>query len=545
MKNLRFFKNVDIKRIGNIFLFNLLLMNYTVTAQEQTFDVVSFTVPKGWQQKQNDGSVQLLAADNKTGEYAMVIITKAVPSTASAHENFTNQWTAAIKNQIQLDGDPVMQPPSNGSGWEIVTGSAGYTDSTAKGNVVLLSATGGGQTVTVVIMINTKRYEKDLSAFLNSLQLAKLSNTEASSNISPSEDGSNPASIVGLWVDYRSETNGYSNGMPMLTAGYFRKEYVFYADGSYLFRSKDWSVFMKEILFVYETGTWKVAGNLLTIAPSKGKGEWWGKAASGKTDEWGSRIKAADYTLEKTTYGFEMKYFSGDRKTNLVLQNSNPTRRDGKSNNSNQANAWIYNSRALDKSLIDNPPGATISAGNKPPATNGAGSELLAGKAWEGTSSEKFTGAGTMTGYNTGGFSTGQYKFNADGTYRFVNVLASYYTDTKTLEYETGTWSVSGNQLTISPAKGQNEEWSKVGKTSNGNSDVANRAINESWGVKLKTSPRKLEKYTYTFSIGKNGNNNALMLQRNGRTGREGEGKISYFNETVPGKSVKLPDGIK
>lgn len=168
----------------------------------------------------------------------------------------------------------------------------------------------------------------------------------------------------------------------------------------------------------------------------------------------------------------------------------------------------------------------------------------LAGKFWEGTSSEKFTGAGAITGYNTGGFSTGQYKFNANGTYRFVDVRASHYTDTKTLGFETGTWSVSGDQLTIIPAKGQNEEWTKAGKTSNGNSDVTNRSINETWGKKIKTSARKLEKYTYTFSIGKNGDKTALILQRSSSTEREGEGKITYYNETAPKKTVTLPSGI-
>lgn len=106
----------------------------------------------------------------------------------------------------------------------------------------------------------------------------------------------------------------------------------------------------------------------------------------------------------------------------------------------------------------------------------------LAGKIWEGSSSEKFNGSGM----NTGGFFTKQYQFNADGTYRFVDVLASHYTDTKTLNHKTGTWSVGVNQLTIKPSNGQNEEWSKAEKTTNGNSDVTNRAINETWGKKLK-----------------------------------------------------------
>ncbi len=43
----------------------------------------------------------------------------------------------------------------------------------------------------------------------------------------------------------------------------------------------------------------------------------------------------------------------------------------------------------------------------------------------------------------------------------------------------------------------------------------------------------------------KNGNNTALILQRKGRTEREGEGKISYFNDISSEKPVKLPAGIE
>jgi hypothetical protein len=189
----------------------------------------------------------------------------------------------------------------------------------------------------------------------------------------------------------------------------------------------------------------------------------------------------------------------------------------------------------LDKPTIELP---AATKNNKPVATI---ISPLTGKIWEGTTTEKYSNAGG-TSYNTGGFATNQYQFNTDGTYRFVSVIASHYTDTKSLQYETGNYSISGNQLTVTPAKGSNEEWSKIGKTSNGNSDVTNRAINETWGKKLRTGSRKLEPVTYTFSIGKNGDRVSLQLQyKNGHTEREGKGSQTYLNETAPEKAVKLP----
>ncbi len=406
-------------------------------------------------------------------------------------------------------------------------------------------------------MTNTRQYQNELLAFVNSLELAKPSQAATNNTVPAITGETGKSSLVGLWCDYALETTGiYFNGFPQYTAGYMRKEYTFYPDGTYQFRNKQWLTTMKEILFVFETGTYSVNGSQLAISPKQGKGEWWGKAAGGSTTEWGKLIKASEYKVEKITYSFEIKYYSGSENYTLILKPGTPTQREGGTFNApNDPYEFHYTLREKLGSLIDNPPGfktgfenksftsSSSSTKNSTTAGNTVNSPL-AGKIWEGSSPEKFVGAGTMNGYNTGGFSTAQYKFDTEGTYRFVKVRASHYNDTKTLEHETGTYVVSGDQLTINPAQGQNEEWTKVGKTSNKNSDVTNRAINETWGKKIKTSTRKLERYTYTFSIGKNGDKNAVILQRNGRTEREGEGKISYYNETSADKSAILPAGI-
>ncbi len=332
------------------------LCGFSVYAQKQTFDVVSYKVPKGWQQKQNDGSVQLLATDKKSGGYIMAIITNASASTGTAIENFKSKWKAAIADQIQLEGEPTMQPSSKDKGWDIETGSAGYTDNGSKGNVALLSATGGGQTVSVVIMYNTNQYEKDLSAFLNSLELAEVKQNENANTSSTSTKNEGKTSIVGLWTDYVLETTGYNiNGMPQYTAGYLRKEYAFYSGGTYLFRNKQWLTKTKDILFIYESGTYTVNANQITLTPKQGKGEFWSKTSSSK--QWGKLVKASEYKLENVTYSFKIENDPDYKITRLILSSGKPTQRDGgKFNAPNDPYEFRYSMRELE-SLIDDPPG--------------------------------------------------------------------------------------------------------------------------------------------------------------------------------------------
>ncbi|NBA84403.1 hypothetical protein GVN16_01445 [Emticicia sp. CRIBPO] len=327
-------------------------VNQSATLQKQTFGVVSFTAPKGWQQQQNDGGVQLSVNDKKSGGYAIAVITKAMASAASVNENFHNDWNRLVKVNVQVNGEPVIEPPVKENNWDVVSGTANYTEGGSQGVTTLLTATGGGQTVSVLVMTNTKQYQNELMAFLNSLELVKASENEAVNTTKP-KGSPGKGTVVGLWSDNHLETSGYSNGFPQYTAGYFRREYLFKDDGTYVFRLKNWSVYLKEILFAYESGTYVVQGNQLTIIPKQGRGEWWSKKDN-NTKLWGNRLKASDYKLEKTGYTFEIKYYSGSNDYALILNPKKNTERDGTYSNQN---GFSYIWRSTGESVIDNAPG--------------------------------------------------------------------------------------------------------------------------------------------------------------------------------------------
>lgn len=347
------------KHIKIFLLFNMIVaMSCTSFAQKQTFDVVSYALPKGWQKTENEGGQQISVSDKKTGTYAIAVITKVKESTASAKDNFDADWNKLVKGTVSVNEAPSISDMNIETGWNCITGQANYTDGTNKGLVTLITATGGGQMCSVVIMTNTSKYQEEILAFVNSLKLAKPSKSPANNPIPTTTSQADKNSVVGLWIDYNAETTGnYVNGNPQYTAGYTRKEYAFYPDGTYLFRKKQWITSMKEILFVYETGTYALAGNQLTINPKKGMGEWWSKVGQ-QADAWGKRLKVAGYKMEKVTYAFEMKYFSGSQDHTLTLSSGKPTQRDGGSfNNAKDPYEFRYSLREKFGSLIDNPPG--------------------------------------------------------------------------------------------------------------------------------------------------------------------------------------------
>ncbi|MBB6235882.1 hypothetical protein HDC90_000482 [Pedobacter sp. AK013] len=333
-----------------VFIIILSVLSVFAYAQKQTFDVVSYALPKGWQEQKSEAGIQLSATDKKTGAYAVVVITKSMASNLTAYENFNNDWLKLVKGAVQINGEPTIQNPIKENGWDIISGNADYTDGANKGIATLLTATGGNKAVSVVLMTNAKQYQNELLAFMQALKLSKA--TQISVNNQVIANNANGSSIIGLWRDNHLEVSGYFNGFPQYTAGYFRREYLFKEDGTYTFRLKNWSTLLKEILFASESGTYSVSGNQITITPNKGRGEWWSKKDN-NTKLWGNKLGASDYKLEKVNYTFEIKYYSGTNNYGLLLNPKKNTERDGTCNQ----NGFSYTQSSTGESIIDNPPG--------------------------------------------------------------------------------------------------------------------------------------------------------------------------------------------
>lgn len=264
-------------------------MRVCANAQEkvQNFEVVAYTLPKCWQQELKEGGLQLSISDRKSGTYAVAVIIKASVSTASAQENFNHHWDKLVKGTVKLNSSPKMSAPINENGWDIISGGANYTDAGHTGSVTLLTATSGGQTLSIILMTNAKNYQNDLTTFPNSLKLTK-----------PSQNANNKALSVATksklagttWQVYSLEKfpSSYRSTAGFYSGGFWFWQYKFNTDGTYQFVYNGASAFAVNPVNVlqYETGTYSINGNQLTITPLKGSNEEWsvGKINNGMSD---------------------------------------------------------------------------------------------------------------------------------------------------------------------------------------------------------------------------------------------------------------------
>ncbi len=171
----------------------LLIMVSTVAlAQQQSFDIATFTPPKGWKKQNSESAVQFSQEDAAKGTYCIITLMRSIPGVADPKANFNVAWETIVKQMVAVSTPPEMQAPSTENGWETRSGYAPFVSDGEKGIAVLITATGFEKMMNMLVLTNTNVYEIELTAFLESISLSKLTakkHTDINTNIVAKQDG--------------------------------------------------------------------------------------------------------------------------------------------------------------------------------------------------------------------------------------------------------------------------------------------------------------------------------------------------------------------
>jgi hypothetical protein len=303
-------------------------------AQQETFDLATFSAPKGWKKGASENAVQFTKEETAKGTYCAITLFRSVPGSTNAKNNFDAAWGTIVKETVPVSVAPTMQPAVAEDGWEVQSGYASFESDGAKGVVVLVTSSGFEKMVNAMILTNTDVYEKNISDFLGSISLKKPEVT----NLQPATGNNANASVVGTWGISTTVASYYN---VHLNEGSIITQYTFKANGTYSFYIKTFRYQLDKLLLTRETGSYQISGNTITVVPQKSVVESWTRKDG--TDNWGKLLTSQKKELEKTTYQFYTKDFGSGMV--LVLQAGKATKRDGAFNNSDK-DAWFYPSKS-------------------------------------------------------------------------------------------------------------------------------------------------------------------------------------------------------
>lgn len=344
----------------NVILLSVIALIMTIKgySQKQNFDIAAYAIPAGWTEQKTEGHVSYSRIENS--EWAQIAVYKSTASTGNIDADFDKDWNELAAVNKSISAPQKTKTATHGS-WTVMSGSGTWQYNGANVSSVLTVYSNKQVCISVLCNATAATFLKDYQTLIASLTLHSENAVAISGTQNNPENGDSAAvthtnTIAGLWVVNLAESRGFVNGHLMYTGGYTRKEYQLSEDSTYTFRIKVWLASSETIYFVYESGTWTVSGNQLTIIPKKGKAGWWNKdKVTNNVDKWGSFQKAAGYKLQTITYRFEIKEDS-NYGNSIVLYSNKPTERDG--GHFNEAPyRFSYTFRQSGKPYIDNPPG--------------------------------------------------------------------------------------------------------------------------------------------------------------------------------------------
>lgn len=302
----------------------------------ERLDALSFTLPEGdWRRDTVDGA-RVFTREVAEQGLCRIAVYRATGSQGSLQADAASDWARLI--QARYPGAALSRTrtePVAGGAWAFTQQIASAQLGGTEVMVSVHTFTGHGQRMSVVFESTHPSFDSLINVFINGSRLHEPERTASPS--APAAGGAangQPTALVGKW---RRSVASYSHWGTNYTLGELSKLggqgtstwlYDFQAGGTYTFVRKWWPLGAPLILYLRESGTWRLEGDVLSVQPTRSVAEAWTKQAADK--QLPDRLQRSEpQVLAPTRYRMAWHFWSGQRLWNLSLRADAETERDG------------------------------------------------------------------------------------------------------------------------------------------------------------------------------------------------------------------------
>jgi len=305
----------------------LSLSAFSFAQDSEAFDIATFRPPAGWKKQEKPGAILYMTSDESKGTYALITLSASGESVGNPRQDFESDWQEFVVGQLKVNARPEIEPEKTAAGWKIITGGAAFQNNLGPAAVLMSTYSGNGRKFSVSAMFNSRDHLPAIEAFASSIKLKK---TESGKQVHATAEkqqpqtadyrsGSQPSVTQFFWKQSQSrrDIGGY--------AGYSRNTYQFNSNGTYEFSRVDFQNYTPKYYLENEEGTYKIAGNKITITPRKAV------FSSHKSTKEDPPLKSGNLGLAVVQYSFEFMDLHNDGRWSLLLSpvNGVETKRDG------------------------------------------------------------------------------------------------------------------------------------------------------------------------------------------------------------------------
>lgn len=191
-----------------IVLFQLLFLS--ANAQQQTYDIITFTSPKGWKKENLENVLSLSTTNNKTKTWAQIGIIKSTVSKGSIDADFGSEWQELIVKQYRQYGvteQPLGIDTQSVNGWKVCTGLGKFVFNKDTAAVLLTTFSDGTRCASLRMMSNSTNYGTALDEFLASVHLPAPNSSQVKNDVAPTITTSTPVA-----TGFQFNTTNFDDG---------------------------------------------------------------------------------------------------------------------------------------------------------------------------------------------------------------------------------------------------------------------------------------------------------------------------------------------
>ncbi|MEQ1677614.1 MAG: hypothetical protein ABL876_12975 [Chitinophagaceae bacterium] len=170
-----------------------ILVSVQAFSQTETFDIVTYTPPKDWKKDARPGVVNYTKINTTNGGFCVLTVYASTVSAGDAQKDFANEWKKLVAEPYKAESDPKTEAQTTADGWEIVAAAAPVKVDGADIYIFLTVLSGHGKTVSIRTSLNDEAYLKELTAFLETIDLDKTK-AVSENNIAPVTAGTGSGS---------------------------------------------------------------------------------------------------------------------------------------------------------------------------------------------------------------------------------------------------------------------------------------------------------------------------------------------------------------
>jgi hypothetical protein len=205
-----------------------LCLSAFVVHSQTTYDVFTYTEPKGFKKETKTGMVTYTKADSKTGTYCIISLYEQTQSSGDIKKDFETDWQDLVVKSLDVKDAPKADNSDDITGWKTYSGGSNFEFGGGTSMVLLTTAKKENTNASIMIVTNGQKFLTDADAFLNKLKLGKPQSTAASISTTTTNNN-NSNSNIQVWMNAQSNPIDYMAGADATNA----KFYVVFPDGDY------------------------------------------------------------------------------------------------------------------------------------------------------------------------------------------------------------------------------------------------------------------------------------------------------------------------